>query len=150
LHEEPGEASGEEGAEEVALLVADTVRSVRACQMQLILPDALRVQALWAMRKHRWQEAESVLDEAIALCRALSYPYPEAKALYVSGQLWAMRAESKRALACFDEALAICRRLGERLYGEMIERSIAVATAAAHVSQSGYDRDLNVGRRARG
>jgi tetratricopeptide (TPR) repeat protein len=106
-------------------LLADTVRSARASDMRLVLPDALRVQALWAMRRQRWDEAEEALDEAIGLSREMPFPYAEAKALYVSGQMWAARAEPARAEAQFKEALAICQRLGERLYGAAIEQALS-------------------------
>jgi len=106
-------------------LVAETVRSARARQMDLILPDALRVQALWAMRRQRWDEAEDALDEAIHLSHDMPYPYAGAKALYVAGHLWATRGEPELACARFEEALAICRQLGERLYGGAIETCLS-------------------------
>lgn len=115
--------------------VTDAVEGARTCQMHLILPDALRVQALWAMRQRRWEEAERALDEAVSLCQAMPYPYAEAKALYVLGHMWMTRGEPARACAHFAEALAICHRLGERLYGEAIERRFAVAQAAVHASR---------------
>jgi tetratricopeptide (TPR) repeat protein len=93
--------------------------------MDLILPDALRVQALWAMRWQRWDEAEDALDEAIHLSHDMPYPYAGAKALYVAGHLWATRGEPEVARARFEEALAICRQLGERLYGEAIETRLS-------------------------
>jgi tetratricopeptide (TPR) repeat protein len=121
---------------EAEALVAETVRSTRACHMHLVLPDALRVQALWAMRQQRWEEAASTIDEAITLSHATPYPYAEAKALYVAGRLWATIGEPVQARAHFEEARAICRGLGERLYGEAIERHLASAIAA-HATQDG-------------
>lgn len=131
---------------EADALVTEAVQGARTCKMHLILPDALRIQALWAMRRQRWDEAERVLDEAIALSRAISYPYAEAKALYVCGHMWMTRGEPALACERFDEALAICRRLGERLYGEAIERRYAVAQAALdpstmHAARVGVDKD---------
>lgn len=87
-----------------------------------------------------------MLNEAVALSRAISYPYAEAKALYVVGHMWMTRGEPARACERFDEALAICRRLGERLYGEAIERQYAVAQAAVdpstmHAARVGMDKD---------
>jgi tetratricopeptide (TPR) repeat protein len=111
-------------AAEADALVAETVRSARTSDMRLVLSDALRVQALWAMRRQRWDEARKALDEAISLSREMPYPYAEAKALYVSGQMWAARGDPARAEALFQEALAICRRLGERLYGEAIAEAL--------------------------
>ncbi len=106
-------------------LVCDSVKSAREHQINLVLPDALRVQALWAMRRRRWQQAENILKEALGLCRAMLYPYAEAKTLYVSGQLHAAKGEPERARAAFEEALAVCHRLGERLYAEHIEQELA-------------------------
>jgi tetratricopeptide (TPR) repeat protein/transcriptional regulator with XRE-family HTH domain len=102
-------------------LTSETVESARANKMYLVLPDALRVQALWAIRRQRWAEAERALDEASRLSQAMPYPYAEAKALYVYGQLWAARDEPEQARAFFEQALAICQQLGERLYGGAIE-----------------------------
>jgi transcriptional regulator with XRE-family HTH domain/tetratricopeptide (TPR) repeat protein len=116
-------------------LVADTVQSARACDMRLILPDALRVQALWAIRRRRWEEAERAVNEAVSVAHEIRYPYAEAKALYVSGQMWAAKDEPARARACFEEALGICRQLGERLYGDTIKRSLAAANAVAQASE---------------
>jgi hypothetical protein len=51
----------------------------------------------------------------------MPYPYAEAKAFYVFGQPWVTRDEPALACLCFEEALAICHRLGERLYGGVME-----------------------------
>jgi tetratricopeptide (TPR) repeat protein len=115
-------------------LVAETVRSAQACHMHLVLPDALRVQALWSMRRQRWEEAGEALEEAIALSHDMSYPYVEAKALYVFGQMWETQGEADRACTCFEAAMALCHRLGERLYGAAIERSLAAAKAMVRES----------------
>jgi hypothetical protein len=119
-------------ADDAEAWVADAVGGARACHMDLILPDALRVQALWAIRQQRWKEAVRMLDEAVSLSQAMPYPYAEAKALYVLGQLWATTGATARANGCFAQARAICDRLGERLYGAAIERSVAVASADVH------------------
>jgi tetratricopeptide (TPR) repeat protein len=105
--------------------VDDSVRSAREHQIHLVLPDALRVQALWAMRRREWEKAECALEEARELCRAMGYPYPEAKALYACGELLVAQGEPERARAAFAAALALCQRLGERLYAEHIERECA-------------------------
>jgi tetratricopeptide (TPR) repeat protein len=105
--------------------VNDSVGSAREHHLCLVLPDALRVQALWAMRQRRWREAECALEEACALSRTMTYPYVEAKALYVCGQLQVAQDEPERARAAFNEALAICHRLGERLYAAHIEHALA-------------------------
>jgi tetratricopeptide (TPR) repeat protein len=122
---ELGAAAGAETAEAAETLVAETVEGARSADMRLVLPDALRVQALWAMRRRKWDEAEAALEEAITLCRNMLYRYAEAKALYVSGQLWAAKGELAQARARFVEARTICHHLGERLYGDAIEQALA-------------------------
>jgi transcriptional regulator with XRE-family HTH domain/tetratricopeptide (TPR) repeat protein len=110
---------------EAEALTLQAVQDARDHAMGLLLPDALRVRALCAIEQQEWLVATDALEQAIALCARMPYPYAEAKARYVSGQMWAARGEPARAKAQFEEALAICQRLGERLYGEAIERSLS-------------------------
>ncbi len=92
---------------------------------QLALLDTLRVCALLDVRQARWHEAERALEEALALARAMPYPYAEAKALLVYGQLHAAKGEPEPARARFAAALAILDRLGEGLYRPHIARALA-------------------------
>ena len=110
---------------EAEALTLQAVQGARDHAMGLLLPDALRVRALCAIERQEWLVATDALEQAIALCARMPYPYAEAKALYVSGQMWAARGESARAEAQFQEALAICQRLGERLYGEAIAQALS-------------------------
>jgi transcriptional regulator with XRE-family HTH domain/tetratricopeptide (TPR) repeat protein len=86
--------------------------------------DALRVLAALRLRQNRRQDAEAALNDALTLSRALPYPYAEAKALYVYGQLHSTSGEPAQARGRFKAALAICRGLGERLYADRIERAL--------------------------
>ena len=88
-------------------------------------PDHLRVKTLLAMKQKRWQDAEKYLDEAVSLAHSMPYPYAEAIALYVYGQLYASIGIPTQAAEKFIEALAILYRLGERLYAEHVERALA-------------------------
>jgi tetratricopeptide (TPR) repeat protein len=100
------------------------IASATARRWHLYLVDALRIKGLLAARQRRWEEARAVLDEALTLCRAMPYPYAEAKALYVFGQLYAARGEPVRAREQYRAALAICERLGEGLYRSHIKQSL--------------------------
>lgn len=102
-------------------LAAESVARARADRHDLFLVDALRVQALVATRQGQWHEAAAALEESIGLCRAMPYPYAEAKALHVYGQLHAAKGEPEQAREKYHAALAICERLGEGHYRPHIE-----------------------------
>lgn len=106
-------------------LIGPIVEIARVRQMRLVLQDALRVQALGAMHAQDWQAGEHAIDEAISLCRAMPYPHAEAKALYVKGQLSLAQGAPEQARAALQEAQRICNRLGERMYGQYIDRDLA-------------------------
>jgi tetratricopeptide (TPR) repeat protein len=106
-------------------LAARASAQATATMRRLELMGALRVSAQIAIGQQHWQEAMSTLEETITSCQAMPYRYAEAKALYVYGQLHVARGEPAQARARFEAALAICARLGERLYAEHIERALA-------------------------
>jgi tetratricopeptide (TPR) repeat protein len=115
-------ALGEE-AEAEARAVQSCERA-RAWHYHLFLVDGLRVLALVRIRQERWEETRALLEEAIALCRAMPYPYAEAKAHYVYGQVHAAKGEPEQAREKYRAALAICDRLGEGLYRPHIEHAL--------------------------
>jgi tetratricopeptide (TPR) repeat protein/transcriptional regulator with XRE-family HTH domain len=86
---------------------------------------ALRIQAMVFMRQQRWDEAHAVIESALALARSLRYPYGEARNIYVAGLLHRTEGEPELARGCFEQALAICDELGERLYRPHIFRALA-------------------------
>jgi tetratricopeptide (TPR) repeat protein len=88
----------------------------------LALMETLRISALVALWQGRHAEAAAALDEALTC--AAPFPYAEAKARYVYGQVHAAAGDRERARAAYQQALAICARLGERLYTEHIERAL--------------------------
>jgi tetratricopeptide (TPR) repeat protein len=114
---------GDEGSAQV--LMERCLTRAWAEQMRLVLVDALRIQAILLQQLRRWEGAERALDETLALCRALPYPYAEAKALYVVGHLHAAKGEPDAARARYEAALAILHRLGERLYAERTELALS-------------------------
>jgi len=92
---------------------------------RLALVDALRVRAMAAIQQARWQEAEGALEQALAITRAMPYPYAEAKALYVYGLLHVSKSESQLACARLEAALVILKKLGERMYAGHVEQTLA-------------------------
>jgi tetratricopeptide (TPR) repeat protein len=103
-------ACGEVGA--AAQTVARAVDVSRRDNCRLMLLDALRVQALVLIRQERWADAMGVLEEGLALARALPYPYAEARLLQVSGELHGQKGELEVARERREAALAIFRGLG--------------------------------------
>jgi tetratricopeptide (TPR) repeat protein len=118
-HLESGEV---EAAEELA---SPTVARLRAQHHRFLLVDALRVQAAVWMRQRRWDEAETALQEALQLARQMPYPYAEAKALSIYGDLLVASGQPERAREQYEAALAILRPRGEVPYTNRIERALA-------------------------
>jgi tetratricopeptide (TPR) repeat protein/transcriptional regulator with XRE-family HTH domain len=92
---------------------------------RLSLMEVLLVQARVAIHRQRWEAAQSTLESAISLARAMRAPYAEAKALYLYGLLHTAQGEVEPARGRLEAALTILHRLGERLYGEHVERALA-------------------------
>jgi tetratricopeptide (TPR) repeat protein len=75
------------------------------------LVDALRVRAMAAIQQDRWQEAEGALEQALAITRAMPYH--------------TQKGEPEQAHERLEAALAILKRLGERMYAEHVEQMLA-------------------------
>ncbi len=105
--------------------ITDAIRRARAGGYRLSLVDDLRVQALVALRQGRWVEAEDVLEEGLALARALPYPYGEGRLLDVSARLHVERSDVTAARERLAAALAVFRRLGARKDFELTEQLLA-------------------------
>lgn len=110
--------------ERAEALLARYLEQPREQHFDLVFVDALRIQAMLALRRARWDEAQRALDEAISRCRAMPYPYAEAKALFVYGQFHAARGEHAQAAESYQAALAMLNQLGERLYAEQVGRAL--------------------------
>jgi tetratricopeptide (TPR) repeat protein len=115
---------------EAAERLAQALTIATARRWHLWLVDALRVKALLAARQQQWEDARVALEETITLCHAMPYPYAEAKALYVYGQLHTAKGEPAQARERYEQALAILDRLGEGLYQPHVERALAELSAA--------------------
>ncbi|HEU5198285.1 MAG TPA: AAA family ATPase [Ktedonobacterales bacterium] len=103
-------------------------------QLRPVLAETSLVQARLAAHQEQWQAAEKALEAALRLCRAMPWPYGEAKTLYVAGLVSRQRGESAQARAHFEAALTILQRLGERLYARVIQQ--ALAQLPAHEPQT--------------
>jgi tetratricopeptide (TPR) repeat protein len=86
--------------------------------------DALRIQGLLAIAQQRWDVGVAALEEALALMRAMPYPYAELKALWAYGRLEVARNEPTAARQRFKQALGNCDQLGEGLYRRYIEHDL--------------------------
>lgn len=104
---------------------AQCLARARAEGIRLAQVEGLRVRAMRELRGGDPLAARASLDESLALCRALTYPYGEIRALYTLAHLFAQAGETTTARERFDAALALCHTLGERLYAERIESVLA-------------------------
>jgi tetratricopeptide (TPR) repeat protein len=93
-------------------------------QFRLVLAEASLVQARLAAHQEQWQAAEKALETALHLCRAMPWPYGEAKTLYVAGLVSCQRGETAQARAHFEAALTILQRLGEKLCARVIQQAL--------------------------
>jgi tetratricopeptide (TPR) repeat protein len=120
----------EAGEVERALeLIEPVVADARAQGTRVRLADALRILALVQLRRGQHAAAAEALDEACSYTRSIPYPWAEAKALYVYGQLHTAKHEPQQAREKYEQALAICDRLGEGMYRLHIERDLAALRA---------------------
>jgi tetratricopeptide (TPR) repeat protein/transcriptional regulator with XRE-family HTH domain len=113
--------------ERAAALLEEATAPAITQHHQLAWLDILRVRALLAIAQGRWSVAQDALDHLLGLAVAMPYPYAEAKARFVAGQLAVAEGEPERARAAYQRALVICDRLGERLFRPAIARALALA-----------------------
>jgi hypothetical protein len=111
--------------ESATALLDEDIADATARHDRLPLLDALLVRARVELHQQRWPDAHDTLASALALARALSTPYAEAKALYLYGLLHARHGEIALARARLAGALSILRWLGERMYHHQVEQVLA-------------------------
>ncbi len=100
------------------------LRQARATGNRLVIVDALIAQARLRIRQAEWMDARESLDDALAISKNMAYPYADIKARYVYGNLYAARHLPVQAREQYEQALKLCRRLGERLYRQRIEQAL--------------------------
>lgn len=114
------------GAHDRALRVIEaTVVLARVRRLRLVLMEALPVLVRVLLSTGRLEEATQAADEALALARALPYPYAEAKALFAQGLVYASGGKPEQAGDYYTAAVAILGQLGEGMYRPVIERALA-------------------------
>jgi class 3 adenylate cyclase/tetratricopeptide (TPR) repeat protein len=97
------------------------IARARAERIRLALVEALRARALRCLARTDLREAATAAEEALALARSMGYPYGEAKALYVCGQVYQRQGKSKRAREALTTAHLLLERLRERQYAPRVE-----------------------------
>jgi tetratricopeptide (TPR) repeat protein len=100
-------------------------RRARAGNHRLALAEALRVQALLALRQERWVEAERALDEGLALAEQMPYPYAEGRLLHLYGRMHGRKGEPGPARERLEAALRIFQRLGASRDIEHVQQDLA-------------------------
>jgi tetratricopeptide (TPR) repeat protein len=103
-------------------MVAQAIARMRTDSNRLDLVDALRVQALVAIRQGQWAEAEQALEEGLALARAMPYPYSEACLLRAYAEMHAQKGEPEPARQRLEAAMTIFQRLGARHFVAEVEQ----------------------------
>ena len=111
--------------EQAEAIVGRAVSEATAEHNRFDLVDGLTVRALLELRLARFDAAERTLDAALTLTRDMRYPYGEARVLFAFGQLHAEKGERDMARDRLLAALAVLRRLGERLYTGNVEALLA-------------------------
>jgi hypothetical protein len=107
-------------------LLASCIVQLRTSENVQALLDALRVGAHVALHTHA--DLASVrldLDEALALTQAIPSPAYEVRVRYAYGLLATRLHEYPLAYQHFQEALAICERIGEGCYRPYVEQALA-------------------------
>jgi tetratricopeptide (TPR) repeat protein/transcriptional regulator with XRE-family HTH domain len=106
-------------------IVEAVVESARARRLRLLLVESLPMLARVGLRAGRRTDAVQAAEEALTLARVMAAPYPEAKALFARGLVHTDAGEAQAAAVCYDGALAILRRLGERLYAGALAHAVS-------------------------
>jgi tetratricopeptide (TPR) repeat protein len=114
-----------------AAVAAQAIARLRPESLRAYLVDALRVQAMIAIRRERWEEATAALEEGLELARSMPYPYAEGRLLHVYGQMYRQKGEPGPARQRLEAALSIFRRLGARKDTERVEQALAATVRRA-------------------
>jgi tetratricopeptide (TPR) repeat protein len=113
-----------DGPDKAAHTVREALERALRTEAYLALPDLHRIQAMVLLRQRRTGQAVTELEQAITAAKRIPYPYAEAKARYVYGQVYLSECKAKEAHEQLEGSLAILNRLGERVYAKLVERTM--------------------------
>ena len=105
--------------------MVQVMRRARASDNKRALVGALRAQARMMIQQRRWEEAERVLAEGLAVAQAMPDPQVEARLLEMWGLLHAQKGEVEGARERLAAALDIFRRRGAHRDARRVERALA-------------------------
>lgn len=89
----------------------------------------VRLQGMMAARQDQWETAAHCMDEALALTRAVPYPYQEARVLFSLGLIHLQAGDMPQGQQCMEKAGAIFQRLGAQPDLTRTEQALANALA---------------------
>ena len=105
--------------------IVQVIRRARARDNKRMQVDALRAQARMMIQQRRWEEAERVLAEGLAVAQLMPDPQVEARLLEMWGLLHAQKGEVEGARERLAAALDIFRRQGAHNDARRVERALA-------------------------
>jgi tetratricopeptide (TPR) repeat protein len=122
--------------ERACRIADDAVRRATSEKRRLYLVEALRVQAMAAIRQKRCRDAARILEEGLSLARSMPYPYGEARLLYEYGMMQTQERNIQQAGERLEEALAIFSRLGAKKDLERTQQALAEVRRASTKNNS--------------
>jgi predicted ATPase/transcriptional regulator with XRE-family HTH domain len=105
-------------------LIAEAITGASKGSQPLLLMDVLRVKGMSSARRQQWGDANTELEEALRMSKAMLTPYAEAKILFALGRLELAREETRGARTYLEAALGMCARLGEGLYRQQVQHTL--------------------------
>jgi tetratricopeptide (TPR) repeat protein len=122
---------------EASDILEQALTRARREEMRLVLVEALRVQALGALRQGGQERAEGSLGEGLAVARAIAYPYAEVRLLHVAGLCRRAQSEPELAREQLHAALALFSRLGARADVALTAQALDSLLGAASLEETG-------------
>jgi tetratricopeptide (TPR) repeat protein len=108
--------------ERAEALLAQALARMTADNNRLELINVRRAQAIVAAQRRDWATAEAAARESLTLSHDMGLIHSEIKARHTLAALLRDCGDTEQARQQLEIAQAQCQRLGERLYGEYVER----------------------------